>query len=155
MRIEFYDTTLRDGAQAAGISYSLADKKQIFSLLSSFGIDLIEGGDPASNPKDAEFFAECRDAKLVAFGSTRRRNSTAEEDEGLKKLLAAGTDTVCLFGKTSLRHVDEVLHTSPKENLKMIADSVRFSLRAANASSSTRNISTTARRKTSTMPWNA
>lgn len=126
MRIEFYDTTLRDGAQAAGISYSLADKKQIFSLLSSFGIDIIEGGDPASNPKDAEFFAECRDAKLVAFGSTRRRNSTAEEDEGLKKLLAAGTDTVCLFGKTSLRHVDEVLHTSPKENLKMIADSVRF-----------------------------
>lgn len=126
MRIEFYDTTLRDGAQAAGISYSLADKKQIFSLLSSFGIDLIEGGDPASNPKDAEFFAECRDAKLVAFGSTRRRNSTAEEDEGLKKLLAAGTDTVCLFGKTSLRHVDEVLHASPEENLKMIADSVRF-----------------------------
>lgn len=96
MRIEFYDTTLRDGAQAAGISYSLADKKQIFSLLSSFGIDLIEGGDPASNPKDAEFFAECRDAKLVAFGSTRRRNSTAEEDEGLKNCLRQAR-TPCAF----------------------------------------------------------
>ena len=58
MKIEFYDTTLRDGAQAAGISYSIADKKQIFSLLSSIGVDLVEGGDPASNPKDAEFFGK-------------------------------------------------------------------------------------------------
>lgn len=126
MRIEFYDTTLRDGAQAAGISYSLSDKKQIFSVLSSFGIDLVEGGDPASNPKDAEFFAECRDARLVAFGSTRRKNCSAADDDGLNKLLATGADTVCIFGKASLRHVDEVLHTSPEENLRMIADSVSF-----------------------------
>lgn len=126
MRIEFYDTTLRDGAQAAGISYSLSDKKQIFSLLSSFGIDLVEGGDPSSNPKDAEFFAECRANGLVAFGATRRKNCLAEDDEGLNKLLATGAETVCIFGKASLRHVKEVLHATPEENLKMIGDSVRF-----------------------------
>ena len=105
MKIEFYDTTLRDGAQAAGISYSIADKKQIFSLLSSIGVDLVEGGDPASNPKDAEFFAEFSGKGLVAFGSTCRKGCAAKEDEGLCKLLNAGTDTVCIFGKTSLTHV--------------------------------------------------
>ena len=75
MRIEFYDTTLRDGAQAAGISYSAADKRQIFGLLDAFGVDFVEGGDPASNPKDAEFFAEFSHPKLVAFGATHRKGS--------------------------------------------------------------------------------
>ena len=126
MKIEFYDTTLRDGAQAAGISYSIADKKQIFSLLSSIGVDLVEGGDPASNPKDAEFFAEFSGKGLVAFGSTCRKGCAAKEDEGLCKLLNAGTDAVCIFGKTSLTHVREVLQASKEENLRMIADSVRF-----------------------------
>lgn len=126
MKIEFYDTTLRDGAQAAGISYSIADKKQIFSLLSSIGVDLVEGGDPASNPKDAEFFAEFSGKGLVAFGSTCRKGCAAEEDGGLCKLLNAGTDAVCIFGKTSLTHVREVLQASKEENLRMIADSVRF-----------------------------
>ena len=126
MRIEFYDTTLRDGAQAEGISFSVADKKQIFSLLSSLGIDLVEGGDPASNPKDTEFFAECRDKKLAAFGSTRRKNCSAENDEGLCKLHASRAHTVCIFGKASLSQVREVLDASPEENLAMIGDSVRF-----------------------------
>lgn len=126
MRIEFYDTTLRDGAQAAGISYSLADKKQIFSLLSSIGIDLVEGGDPASNPKDAEFFSECVSPRLAAFGSTCRKNTAAECDEGLNKLIATGAQTVCIFGKTSPRHVSEVLGVSEEENLGMISRSVRF-----------------------------
>ena len=94
MRIEFYDTTLRDGAQAAGISYSVSDKKQIFALLSLIGIDLIEGGDPASNPKDAEFFAECKAEKAVAFGSTCRKGMPAEKDEGLRKLLDSGARTL-------------------------------------------------------------
>ena len=99
MRIEFYDTTLRDGAQAAGISYSLADKKQIFSLLSSIGIDLVEGGDPASNPKDAEFFSECVSPRLAAFGATCRKNTAADCDEGLNKLIATGAQTVCKMGQ--------------------------------------------------------
>lgn len=123
MKIEFYDTTLRDGAQAEGVSFSLTDKRQIFGLLTDIGIDLVEGGDPASNPKDAEFFAECRAPKLVAFGSTRRRNGSAENDEGLKKLLDSGAETVCIFGKASLTHVNEVLGASPDENLAMIRDS--------------------------------
>mgnify|MGYP005763579763 FL=1 len=126
MRLEFYDTTLRDGAQAAGISYSLSDKKQIFALLSGIGIDLVEGGDPASNPKDAEFFQECSSPRLAAFGSTCRKNTPAQNDEGLCKLLATGARTVCIFGKTSVRHVEEVLHATKEENLRMIRDSVRF-----------------------------
>lgn len=126
MRIEFYDTTLRDGAQAAGISYSVSDKKQIFALLSLIGIDLIEGGDPASNPKDAEFFAECKAEKAVAFGSTCRKGTPAEKDEGLRKLLDSGARTLCIFGKAGVSQVKEVLAVSPEENLRMIGDSVRF-----------------------------
>ena len=126
MRIEFYDTTLRDGAQAAGISYSLSDKRQIFALLSLIGIDLVEGGDPASNPKDTEFFAECKDEKLVAFGSTRRKELSANEDDGLKKLLDTGARTLCIFGKASPLQAKEVLGVSPEDNIAMIGDSVRF-----------------------------
>ena len=117
MKIEFYDCTLRDGAQAAGISYSINDKKAIFRLLSGFGIDLVEGGDPASNPKDAEFFEECRDPRLVAFGATRRKGVSASADAGLKKLVATGAKTVCIFGKASLSQVKEVLAVSPEEKV--------------------------------------
>lgn len=126
MKIEFYDCTLRDGAQAAGISYSINDKKAIFRLLSGFGIDLVEGGDPASNPKDAEFFEECRDPRLVAFGATRRKGVSASADAGLKKLVATGAKTVCIFGKASLSQVKEVLGATPDENLAMISESVGF-----------------------------
>lgn len=126
MKIEFYDTTLRDGAQAEGISYSVADKKQIFGLLCDFGIDLVEGGDPASNPKDAEFFAECKNDKLVAFGSTRHRDCNVFEDAGIIKLLSADTKVVCIFGKSSLTQVKDVLGVSPEDNLTMISESVGF-----------------------------
>ena len=126
MKIEFYDTTLRDGAQAEGISFSVEDKKQIFALLDGFGIDLVEGGDPASNPKDAEFFAECRSSKLVAFGATRHRDKKVFEDAGLARLLEADTPTVCIFGKTSLSQVNDVLGVTPEENLTMISESVDF-----------------------------
>ena len=90
------------------------------------GIDLVEGGDPASNPKDAEFFAECRDDRLVAFGSTRRKELSANEDDGLKKLLDTGARTLCIFGKASLLQAKEVLGVSPEDNIAMIGDSVRF-----------------------------
>lgn len=126
MKIEFYDTTLRDGAQAEGISFSVTDKKQIFGLLDNFGIDLVEGGDPASNPKDTEFFAECKSPKLVAFGSTRHRDTAAYADAGLLKLLEADTPVVCIFGKASVLHVKEVLGVTPEENLNMISESVGF-----------------------------
>ena len=126
MKIEFYDTTLRDGAQAEGISFSVEDKKQIFALLDGFGIDLVEGGDPASNPKDAEFFAECRSPKLVAFGATRHRDKQVFEDSGLARLLEADTRTVCVFGKASLSQVKDVLGVTPEENLTMISESVDF-----------------------------
>lgn len=126
MRIEFYDTTLRDGAQAAGISYSAADKRQIFELLDSFGVDYVEGGDPASNPKDAEFFTEFSHPKLVAFGATHRKGISPASDGGLIALAASGAERVCIFGKASLSQVTEVLGVSPEENLSMISESVSF-----------------------------
>ncbi len=125
-KIEFYDTTLRDGAQAGGVSYSVADKKSIFNLLDAFGIDLIEGGDPASNPKDAEFFKENASPKLVAFGSTRRKDTAVYSDEKIIKLLDANTPVVCIFGKASGTQAEDVLGVTKEENLQMIADSVSY-----------------------------
>ncbi len=126
MKIEFLDTTLRDGAQAQGISFSVRDKESILKLLDDFGIDLIEGGDPSSNPKDAEFFASSNNSKLVAFGSTHRKNVDANNDTGLIKLLEARTDTVCIVGKASESQAMEVLGVSSETNLDMIASSVAF-----------------------------
>lgn len=126
LKIEFLDTTLRDGAQAMGISFSTGDKTGILKLLDDFGIDIIEGGDPASNPKDSDFFAKTRNPKLAAFGSTCHRDNRAEFDSGLKKLLDAYTDTVCIFGKASIEQVKNVLKVSPEQNLEMISESVAF-----------------------------
>ncbi len=128
--IEIYDTTLRDGAQAEGITFTLTGKLHVAQRLDAFGVDYIEGGYAGSNPKDMEFFREAsrlglRRARLVAFGSTRRARRRAEEDEGLNALLEAGTGTVAIFGKSWRLHVREVLRTSEEENLRMIADSVR------------------------------
>lgn len=125
-KTEFLDTTLRDGAQAVGMSFSVADKTGVLELLDSFGIDLIEGGDPASNPKDSDFFKTTKHKKLVAFGSTRRRDTDAETDEGLKKLLEAGTDTVCIFGKSSAKQAQKILGASETQNLDMIGQSIRL-----------------------------
>ena len=129
--IEIYDTTLRDGTQGLGVSFSVADKLRIAERLDGFGIHYVEGGWPGSNPKDIEFFAEAkrrsfRHARLAAFGSTRRKGVAAEADEQVKLLIAAATPVVTIFGKTSLLHVREVLQTTPQENLAMIADTVRF-----------------------------
>lgn len=126
-----YDTTLRDGTQAEGISFSVTDKVRIAEELDHFGVHYIEGGWPGSNPRDMGFFEAMRGkklkhAKLTAFGSTRRNSHTAEEDPNLLKLLESETPAVAIFGKSWLLHVHDVLRVSPDDNLRMIADSCRF-----------------------------
>lgn len=130
-RIEIYDTTLRDGAQAEGITYSVEDKIRIARRLDEFGMDFIEGGWPGSNPKDEEFFERMKGvrlqhARLTAFGSTRRPDLPAAEDLQLQKLLRAAVPVVTIFGKSWEAHVHHALRTTPEENLRMIADSVAF-----------------------------
>ena len=130
-RVAIYDTTLRDGSQGEGISFSSAGKLRIAQRLDAFGVDYIEGGYAASNPKDMAFFQEARclnlkHAKLAAFGSTRRAGMPVGEDGGVRALLDAGTPAVTIFGKSWKLHVRDVLRTTPEENLAMIADTVRF-----------------------------
>jgi 2-isopropylmalate synthase len=130
-RILTYDTTLRDGTQGEGISFSAGDKILVAKKLDAFGIDYIEGGWPGSNPRDMVFFELAREhrfehARIAAFGSTRRAGVRAEEDPQLATLLEAETPAVTIFGKTWLLHVTEVLRTTATENLAMIEDSVRF-----------------------------
>ena len=130
-KVQLYDTTLRDGAQRAGISFSVEDKLKIAKRLGEIGIHFVEGGWPGSNPKDAEFFARARTldlkrATLVAFGSTRRTGIKAESDPNLRALRESGTRVVTLVGKSWDLHVTDVLNTTLEGNLKMIADSVRY-----------------------------
>jgi 2-isopropylmalate synthase len=130
-QVQLYDTTLRDGAQKEGISFSVVDKLHIALKLDELGVRYIEGGWPGSNPKDVEFFNKARNLKLsnavlVAFGSTRRANGKADNDENLSALVNAGVKTVTIVGKNSARQVTQVLETSFEENLSMIADSIRF-----------------------------
>ncbi|MGC8782428.1 MAG: citramalate synthase [Anaerolineae bacterium] len=133
--ITIYDTTLRDGSQAEGISYSLQGKLRIAQKLDELGIPYIEGGWPGSNVKDAEFFQRARDlplkqARIAAFGSTRKAGISCEADPQIAMLLDAGTPVVTIFGKTWDLHVLRVLETTLEENLAMIRDSVAY-LRAA------------------------
>ena len=130
-RIDIYDTTLRDGSQGEGISFSVEDKIRIAKRLDAFGIDYIEGGWPGSNPKDIEFFERMKavplsHAKLAAFGSTRRPNRRAEDDPNLQQLLDAGTPVVTFVGKAWDFHVIEALRLPLEENLAMIADTTAF-----------------------------
>lgn len=130
-RIQVYDTTLRDGAQAEGITFSLQDKILVAQRLDKLGFDFVEGGYPASNDKDTRFFAELaaqplKRALLVAFGMTRRKGVAAENDEGLAALVASGAPVITIVGKSSAFQVKEVLRTSLKENLAMIDETVRF-----------------------------
>ena len=134
-RIEIYDTTLRDGTQREGISLSCDDKIRIAESLDSLGVAYIEGGWPGSNPKDADFFNRAKSmswgiAKITAFGSTRRADTSPEEDPNLRALLDAETSVCTIVGKSSPMHVLEVLKTSLDENLRMIRESVAY-LRAA------------------------
>lgn len=128
-RIEIYDTTLRDGTQAEGVSLSLQDKLLIVDTLDSLGVDIIEGGYPLSNPKDEAFFREVRsrnlrNARIAAFGMTRRKGIAAEQDTGMNALLASEAPVVTVVGKSWDMHVRDVLCVSEDENLAMIADSV-------------------------------
>lgn len=129
--IEIYDTTLRDGSQGEGVNFSVADKLRIAEQLDLFGIDIIEGGWPGSNPRDMEFFEQIKrrkfvHAKLAAFSMTRRKGIKVEDDESLRMLLNAGTPAITIVGKTWLLHVLEVLRATPDENIAMIADTIRF-----------------------------
>jgi len=139
--IEIYDTTLRDGTQGHGISFSVADKLRIAERLDTFGVHYIEGGWPGSNPRDIEFFAEAkhrtfRHARLAAFGSTRRKDVTAAADDQVQLLIAAGTPVVTIFGKTSPLHVREVLQRP-----------------TASSSSTTPSTASTASRRTRRTRW--
>ncbi len=129
--VKIYDTTLRDGAQREGISFSVVDKLNITRRLDELGVHFIEGGWPGSSPKDDEFFQKASqlklvNSKLVAFGSTRRANKKAEEDGNLQALVNAGVEVVTLVGKSSDLHVTQVLETTLDENLSMVADSISY-----------------------------
>jgi 2-isopropylmalate synthase len=129
--IQIYDTTLRDGTQGEGVSLSVQDKLQITQRLDEIGVDYIEGGFPASNPKDAEYFQRVqklplKHAKVCAFGMTRRRGVKAEDDPGMQALVGSGAPVCTVVGKTWDFHVTEVLRVSLEENLAMITDSVTF-----------------------------
>ncbi len=125
-RIYLYDSTLRDGAQARGIDFTVADKLAIAAELDAFGIDYIEGGWPGANPTDDTFFASApapKKAKITAFGMTRRAGRSAANDPGLQDVLAVKTPSVCLVGKAWDWQVEAALKISKKENLKMIEES--------------------------------
>lgn len=131
MKIEIYDTTLRDGTQRTDISLSLNDKLAIARRLDELGVAFIEGGWPGSNPKDAEFFAraagiEWKHAVIAAFGATCAVNKTPAEDENIRALLDSKAPVCTVVGKSSLLHVYEVLRTTPQNNLRIIEESLSY-----------------------------
>lgn len=131
MKVEILDSTLRDGAQGEGISFSVQDKIHICQALDELGIGLIEAGNPGSNPKDMEFFQEMKKiqlktSKLAAFGSTRRKDMKCAEDVNLQSLIAAGTEWVVIFGKSWTFQVTDIIKTTLEENLAMIRDTCAF-----------------------------
>lgn len=130
-KIAIYDTTLRDGMQAEGVSFSLADKLAIAKCLDGLGVDYIEGGYAASNPKEMQFFHEVAKlglecSKVTAFGSTRRADCTVEDDASLNSILACQASVATIVGKTWDLHVGLVLGCSLEENLKICAESIRY-----------------------------
>ena len=127
--VETYDTTLRDGSQQVGLQFTVADKLRVTGLLDDLGVDVIEGGWPGSNPKDAEYFARAaelpwRHATLAAFGATRRPGRGVDDDPNLGALLDSRAPIVTLVGKSWDLHVTEALRTTLDENLAMVADSI-------------------------------
>tara|TARA_B100000427_G_scaffold293198_1_gene271018 strand:- start:30 stop:1607 length:1578 start_codon:yes stop_codon:yes gene_type:complete len=133
--IEIFDTTLRDGTQGEGVNLSVEDKLRIAKKLDDFGINVIEGGWPGSNPKDQEFFQRCKDisfkqAEICAFGSTARWPNKIDSDPNLNALLNAETSVITIFGKTWELHSEKGLGLSQSENLKLIYESVKFLVEA-------------------------
>ncbi len=130
-KILIYDTTLRDGAQAEGITYSVEDKIRILQKIDQIGIDFVEGGWPGSNPKDLDFFKKAskiplKNSRLVSFGSTRKAGVDIKQDKNITSLLDAGTKDIAVFGKSWGLHVKDVLRTSLEENLNMIYQTVLY-----------------------------
>ena len=130
MQIVLYDTTLRDGAQTEGVSFSTEDKLRIAQRIDDYGIHYIEGGFPGSNPKDREFFDRAaemtwRHARITAFGATRYKHREVEDDPTVAALLSCPTPTVTIVAKFSRYQVETVLETTTDENLAMIRDTVR------------------------------
>lgn len=130
-KIETLDSTLRDGAQGEGISFSIQDKIHIMQALDEIGVTFIEAGNPSSNPKDIEFFQEVKKlslqhARLCAFGSTRRKDVSCESDMNVQSLLQSGVNDIVIFGKSWDFQVMEILKTTLHENLSMIFDTCQF-----------------------------
>ncbi|MFT9078355.1 citramalate synthase [Ethanoligenens sp.] len=128
-RIEIFDSTLRDGAQGEGISFSVEDKLSITAALDELGVSYIEAGNPGSNPKDLEFFTRAtslRHAKLCAFGSTRRHGIRVEDDKNVRSLEKTSTPAVAIFGKSWDLHVTDVIRTSLEENIAMIRETIAY-----------------------------
>ncbi|WP_432667652.1 citramalate synthase [Wukongibacter baidiensis] len=130
-KIKIFDSTLRDGAQGEGISFSVNDKLKIVATLDSLGITYIEAGNPGSNVKDLEFFerlrsVELKNSKIVAFGSTRRKGISASEDTNVASLMEANTPAIAIFGKSWDFHVTDIIKTSLDENLNMIYDTILY-----------------------------
>ena len=130
-QVSLFDTTLRDGAQTEGVSFSTEDKLEILQRLDAFGMDFVEGGYPGSNPKDKAFFkaaeqADLRHTKLVAFGSTRKAGVPAKDDVTMRSLLEANTEWVSIFGKAWDLHAIKALGVSLEENLEIVSDTVGF-----------------------------
>ena len=128
---QIFDSTLRDGSQGEGISFSLQDKLRILKTLDDFGVSYIEAGNPFSNPKDEEFFEEIKkltlkNSKVCAFGSTVKPDADIKTDESIKKLIDAGTPVVSIVGKAWDFQVEEVLKITPDENLKIIRETVSY-----------------------------
>ncbi|MFB3737626.1 MAG: citramalate synthase [Candidatus Velamenicoccus archaeovorus] len=129
--VELYDTTLRDGAQRAGLSFSIEDRLRILHKLDAFGFPYVEGGWPGANPRDSEFFKlatkeRLEHATLTAFGMTRKAGEGAEDSPVLRELLDAGTEVVCLVGKSWDLHVTDALRTDLGEGVAMVHDSIAF-----------------------------
>jgi len=129
--VALYDTTLRDGTQAEGISLSVEDKLKITRLLDRLGVHYVEGGWPGSNPKSAEYFQRVQtldlaQVRVAAFGSTCRVGSTPGEDPNIRALLEADTPVVAIVGKSWMLHVEDVLGTTAQENLRIIGESVAY-----------------------------
>src|ERR1700709_2370029 len=131
-----FDTTLRDGAQREGITYSVADKLAVARLLDQLGGGFIEGGWPGAMPKDTEFFAHAADgelalknAVLVAFGATRKAGVRVQDDAQVRALLESQAPVVTLVAKSDVRHVEKALRTTLEENLAMVRDTVELLVR--------------------------
>ncbi|MGZ4114738.1 MAG: citramalate synthase, partial [Actinomycetota bacterium] len=129
--VELYDTTLRVGAQRADLSYSIEDRLRILHRLDSLGFPYVEGGWPGANPRDSEFFKlatkeTLEHATLTAFGMTRKAGERPEDSAVLRELLDAGTEVICLVGKSWDLHVTDALRTTLEEGVAMVFDSIAF-----------------------------